>query len=247
MIEVEGLHKSYGAVAAVDGVSFVAPDGQITGLLGANGAGKTTTLGMIGGVVKPDAGSIRIDGAGSAAPIEMRRRVGALSDHQGIYSRLTARENIRFFGQLHGLSGAGLEDRVQAAVSLLGLAAIADRRTAGFSQGERMKVALARALVHDPPNLLLDEPTNGLDIPTVRSLRRLLEDLRARGTCIIFSSHVLEEVSALCDTVVILAGGRVVAAGRPDEICRGAECASLDDAFMRLLNAEEVPVWLPRT
>jgi sodium transport system ATP-binding protein len=246
MIEVEGLHKSYGAVAAVDGVSFVAPDGQITGLLGANGAGKTTTLGMICGVAKPDAGTIRIDGA-AAATIEMRRRLGALPDHQGIYSRLTARENIRFFGQLHGLSGARLEDRVQAAVSLLGLVAIADRRTAGFSQGERMKVALARALVHDPPNLLLDEPTNGLDIPTVRTLRRLLEDLRARGTCIVFSSHVMEEVSALCDTVVILAGGRVVAAGHPHEICRGTECASLDDAFMRLSNAEEVPVWLPRT
>ena len=246
MIEVEGLYKRYGAVAAADGVSFVAPDGQITGLLGANGAGKTTTLGMICGVVKPDAGAIRIDGA-AAAPIEMRRRLGALPDHQGIYSRLTARENIRFFGQLHGLSGAGLEDRVQAAVSLLGLVAIADRRTAGFSQGERMKVALARALVHDPPNLLLDEPTNGLDIPTVRTLRRLLEDLRARGTCIVFSSHVMEEVSALCDTVVILAGGRVVAAGHPHEICRGTECASLDDAFMRLSNVEEVPVWLPRT
>ena len=246
MIEVEGLHKRYGAVAAVDGVSFVAPDGEITGLLGANGAGKTTTLGMICGVGKPDAGTIRIDGA-AAAKIEMRRRLGTLPDHQGIYSRLTARENIRFFGQLHGLSGAGLEDRVQAAVSLLGLVAIADRRTAGFSQGERMKVALARALVHDPPNLLLDEPTNGLDIPTVRALRRLLEDLRARGTCIVFSSHVMEEVSALCDTVVILAGGRVVAAGHPHEICRGTECASLDDAFMRLSNAEEVRVWLPRT
>ena len=220
MVEVEGLQKRYGAVPAVDGVSFVAPDGRITGLLGANGAGKTTTLGMIGGVVLPDAGAIRIDGARSATAIDMRRRVGALHDHKGMYSRLTARENIRYFGELHGLSGARLEDRVQAVVSLLGLDAIADRPTAGFSQGERMKVALARAIVHDPRNLLLDEPTSGLDVPTVRAFRSLLADLRARGACIIFSSHVLDEVSALCDTVVIIATGRVVAAGQPGEICR---------------------------
>jgi sodium transport system ATP-binding protein len=240
MIEVEGLRKRYGAIAAVDGVSFAAADGRITGLLGANGAGKTTTLAMIGGVVTPDAGSIRIDGA-AAGPIERRRRIGALHDHKGLYERLTARENIRYFGTLHGLSGAALERRVEAVISLLGLETVADRRTAGFSQGERMKVALARALVHDPRNLLLDEPTNGLDIPTVRAFRLLLADLRARGTCILFSSHVLEDVSALCDTVVIVAGGRVVAAGEPGGICRRAGTASLDEAFMRLSAAEEVP------
>ena len=245
MIEVEGLHKEFGAIAAVDGVSFVAADGRITGLLGANGAGKTTTLAMICGLVKPDAGYVRIDGTAAAASIETRRRVGALAEHQGIYSRLTARENIRYFGQLHGLSGDRLEDRVHAVVSLLGLGAIADRATAGFSQGERMKVALGRALVHDPANVLLDEPTNGLDIPTVHTLRRLLADLRARGTCIIFSSHVLDDVLALCDTVVILARGRVAAAGQSSEICRVVGCASLDDAFMKLSDAKEVPVWLP--
>lgn len=241
MMEVEGLHKRYGAVQAVDGVSFVASDGKITGLLGANGAGKTTTLGMICGLVKPDAGTIRIGRAGPTSPTEMRRRVGILHDHKGLYSRLTARENIRYFGQLHGLSGARLEDRVRAVISLLGLDAIADRRTAGFSQGERMKVALARAIVHEPGNLLLDEPTNGLDVPTVRAFRALLADLRAQGACIVFSSHVLGDVSALCDTIVMIAKGRVVAAGQPGEICREAGAASLDDAFMRLSNAGGKP------
>ena len=240
MIEVEGLYKRYGAVPAVDGVSFVAPDGKVTGLVGANGAGKTTTLGMICGVVKPDAGTIRIDGAASATSIDTRRRVGVLHDHKGLYSRLTARENIRYFGQLHGLSGAALEDRVQAVVSLLALGSIADRPAAGFSQGERMKVALARALVHEPGNLLLDEPTNGLDIPTVRTLRTLLADLRARGTCIVFSSHVIEEVRALCDKVVIVSRGRVVADGNAAEICRQANRASLEDAFLRLTGCEEM-------
>jgi len=238
MIEVEGLRKRYGSVTAVDGVSFAAPDGRITGLLGANGAGKTTTIGMICGVVTPDAGSVRIDGV--TAPIEMRRRIGALHDHKGLYMRLTARENIRYFGQLHGLSGAELEGRVQTVVSRLGLNAVADRQTAGFSQGERMKVALARALVHDPRTLLLDEPTNGLDIPTVRAFRQLLSDLRAQGTCIVLSSHVLEDVSAVCDDLVIIARGRVVAAGSQQEICRRAGAGSLEDAFMRLTTCEEV-------
>ena len=238
MLEVQGLRKRYGAVTAVDGVSFTAADGRITGLLGANGAGKTTTIGMICGVVTPDAGAVRIDGV--TAPIEMRRRIGALHDQKGLYARLTARENIRYFGELHGLSGGDLEPRVQAVVSRLGLDAVADRKTAGFSQGERLKVALARALVHDPRTLLLDEPTNGLDIPTVRAFRRLLSELRAQGTCIVFSSHVLEDVSAVCDDLVIIAKGRVVASGSQQEICRGAGTASLEDAFMRLSTCEEV-------
>jgi len=175
----------------------------------------------------------------------MRRRIGALHDHKGLYARLTARENIRYFGELHGLSGAGLDARVEAVMSRLGLDEHADRETAGFSQGERMKVALARALVHEPRTLLLDEPTNGLDIPTVRAVRTLLADMRARGTCIVFSSHVLEEVSALCDRVVVIARGRVVADGGLDEICRQAGTSSLDDAFMRL-SGREVTACLPQ-
>jgi sodium transport system ATP-binding protein len=245
MIEVEGLRKRYGAVRAVDDISFVARDGQITGLLGANGAGKTTTLGMIAGIVKPDEGIVRIDGA-VPPPVELRRRVGALLDHTGLYARLTARENVGYFGELHGLSGAELDVRVGTVVSLLGLDAIGGRRTAGFSQGERMKVALARALVHDPGTLLLDEPTNGLDVPTVRAFRTLLTGLRAQGKCIVFSSHVLEDVAALCDSLVIVARGRVVASGPLDEICRRAGGGSLEAAFMRLTAAEEVPECAPR-
>jgi sodium transport system ATP-binding protein len=244
MVEVEGLRKRYGAVRAVEDVSFVARDGQITGLLGANGAGKTTTLGMIAGVVRPDAGLVRIDGA-APAPLETHRRVGALLDHKGLYARLTARENVRYFGELHGLSGVALGSRVRSVVTLLGIDGIADRPAAGLSQGERMKVALGRALVHDPGTLLLDEPTNGLDVPTVRALRALLAELRAQGRCIVFSSHVLEDVSALCDTLVVLARGRVVATGAPDEICRRAGRVSLDEAFMRLTAPEEEPECVP--
>jgi sodium transport system ATP-binding protein len=241
MVEVEDLHKRYGAVPAVQGVSFVAHDAQITGLLGANGAGKTTTIGMMCGVTAPDAGTISIDGAGASTSIEMRRRVGALHDHKGLYARLSARENVRYFGALHGLTGTVLEERTQAVMALLGLEALADRPVAGFSQGERMKVALARALVHGPRNLLLDEPTNGLDIATVRSLRALLAELRARGACILLSSHVLGDVTAVCDRVVVIARGRVVAAGTPHEVCRRADAASLEDAFMRLSDETAVP------
>jgi len=239
MVVVEGLHKRYGSIPAVSGVTFAAPDGRITGVLGANGAGKTTTLGAICGVVKLDAGTICVDGAMPATAIALRRRTGALHDHKGLYERLTARENIRYFGALHGLSGAELEHRTEAVLARLGLHAIAGRRAAGYSQGERMKVALARALVHDPQNLILDEPTTSLDIPTVRALRTLLVELRAEGRCIILSSHVLQDM-AICDAVVIIDHGRVVAAGSPEEICRASGAASLDEAFMRLSRVEEV-------
>jgi sodium transport system ATP-binding protein len=223
-------------VAAVNGVSFTAADGQITGLLGENGAGKTTTLAMIGGVLKPDAGSIHIDGTDGRTSLDGRRRLGALLDHTGLYARLTARENIRYFGALHGLHD--LDERVSRTLTLLGLDALADRRAAGFSQGERMKVALARAVVHGPRNLLLDEPTNGLDISSVRALRGWLKDMRDRGLCIVFSSHVLEEVRALCDRIVILSKGRVAAHGTPDAICRDTGCDSLEDAFVQLVAGE---------
>jgi len=245
MLDVEGLRKTYGAVTAVEDVSFAAADGRITGLLGANGAGKTTTLGMIAGVTRPDAGAVRLDGT-PLPQAERRRRIGALHDHKGLYARLTARENIRYFGALHGLAGPDLERRLQRVLALLDLGAVAGRPVAGFSQGERMKVALARALVHDPGTLLLDEPTNGLDVPAVRAFRALLMDLRAQGACIVFSSHVLEDVSALCDTVVVIARGRVVASGEPRDLCQRAGCVSLDEAFMRLTSAAEESRCVPR-
>ena len=240
MLEVRSVRKRFGSVIAVDGVSFTAPDGQITGLLGENGAGKTTTLAMIGGVLTPDDGSIEIDGADVRTPRDGRSTLGALLDQRSLYSRLTARENIRYFGELHGLSAQQLDDRVLQTLTLLGLQGLADRRTAGFSQGERMKVALGRAIVHGPRNLLLDEPTNGLDIPAVRALRGWLADMRDRGMCILFSSHVLDDVRALCDRIVVISKGRVAAVGTPDAICRQTDCDSLEDAFVRLTATDEV-------
>ena len=230
MIILHRLGKRYGERIAVDNLSFDVPDGCITGLLGANGAGKTTTLRMIAGLLQPDQGTVDIPG-GSA-------KLGALLDHAGLYNRLTARENIAYFGRLRHVPN--LARRVDELLALLDLAAIADRPVAGFSLGERMKVALGRALVHDPANLLLDEPTSGLDIPTVRALRALLLDMRRRGRAIVLSSHVLDDIRAVCDRVVIIARGAVVAAGPIDDLCRETGCASLEEAYLRLVQVPEV-------
>jgi sodium transport system ATP-binding protein len=234
MITIQKLAKSFDTRPVVTDLSFEAPDGAITGLLGANGAGKTTTLRMLCGALQPDSGSIVVDDAAFGDALDRQRRIGALLDHMGIYPRLTVRENLAYFGRLRGMPAELLGERVEAVISVLGLGAIADRRTHGFSQGERMKTALGRALLHSPQNLLLDEPTNGLDIPTIRSLRDLLRRLRDSGTCIVYSSHVLDEVRALCDRVVIIAGGKIVAQGSPEELCSQAETASLEEAFIEL-------------
>jgi sodium transport system ATP-binding protein len=239
MIQVRQLRKRFGAVRAVNGISFEAPDGAITGLLGENGAGKTTTLAMVCGLMRPDEGSIQV-GSLPGTPLERRRQVGALLDHKGLYGRLTSRENIAYFGELHGMSGTVLSQRIQDVLVQLGLAEIADRQTAGFSQGERMKVALGRAIVHSPHHLLLDEPTNGLDIPAVHSLRDVLRRMRDGGTCVIFSSHVLDDVCALCDKVVIISHGRVVANGSEREICQQTGCATLESAFVTLTAPQEM-------
>jgi sodium transport system ATP-binding protein len=232
MIAIKNLHKRYGDRVAVQDISFEARDGEITGLLGANGAGKTTTLRIIAGLLKPGAGSVRVDG-----PLDS---MGALLDHTGLYSRLTARENIAYFGRLRGVTALG--EQVHRMIEELGLDAIADRRAGDLSAGERLKVALGRALVHSPRNLLLDEPTNGLDIPTVRSLRDLLRQMRARGRCMLFSSHVLEEVQALCDRIVVIARGAVVANGSPEQLCREAGCGSLEEAYLRFAGPGEAAV-----
>jgi len=243
VIVVENLCKAFGRrreVQAVDGVSFTAADGEITGLLGPNGAGKTTLLRMLATLVVPDAGSARI---GQHDVVKhrnaVRRRIGVLSDARGLYPRLSARENVRYYGALHGLSGAALERRIDELVGALGIAHIADRRTQGFSQGERMKVAIARALVHDPDTILLDEPTNGLDIMSTRALREMLRGLRAQGKCLLFSSHVMQEVTQLCDRIVILGHGRVVARGTADELTAQSGERSLEEAFVRLLGSAE--------
>ena len=233
MIRVDHISKSFGGVRAVRDICFTAPDGVITGLLGENGAGKTTTLTLISGLAAADEGSIQV-GPDVSGPIERRRRLGALLDHKGLYDRLTVRENIAYFGELQGLSGAELATRATALLAQLGLEQIADRRAAGLSQGERMKVALGRALVHSPGHLLLDEPTNGLDIPSVHNLRDLLRRLRDAGTCVLFSSHVLDEVLALCDLVVVLSHGRVVATGSVSALCQQTQCTTLEEAYLSL-------------
>jgi len=240
VIEARGLRKAFGTVVAVDGVSFTAPDGRVTGLLGPNGAGKTTALRIVCTVMRPDAGWVRVDGFDPVTdPREVQRRLGVLPDAHGLYPRLTSRENVRYFGRLHGLHGADLDARIERLVSLLDMADIADRRSEGFSHGERMKVALARALVHDPQNVLLDEPTNGLDVMSTRALRDIIRRLREDGRCVLFSSHVMQEVAALCDDVVIVAGGRVVADGTPEDLRRTTGCDTLEDAFVAVLGTAE--------
>ena len=241
MIRVDGLRKRFGAVTAVDGVSFEARDGAITGLLGPNGAGKTTTLRMLYAVMRPDEGAIEVDAVDAVRePQQAQARLGVMPDGFGLYPRLTAREHIHYFGELQGVSGARLKQRTGELLDLLDLAAIADRRTEGFSHGERTKVALARALVHDPRNVILDEPTNGLDVMSTRTVRAIVRRLREHGHCVLFSSHVMHEVSALCDAIVVIASGRVVARGSPDDLRAQTGCSNLEDAFVALTGAARV-------
>lgn len=236
MIEARDLVKRFGSVEAVRNVSFVARDGRITGLLGPNGAGKSTTLRMLYTLLQPDGGSARIDDIDAAAdPDAARRRLGVLSHNAGIYPLLTARENILYFGELHGMSRGARERRADALIELLEMRDFASRRAKGFSQGQKLKTALARALVHEPRNVILDEPTNGLDVMAVRNLRALLLRLRDAGHCVLFSSHVMQEVAGLCDEIVVVAAGRVVAMGTADQLRSDANAASLEDAFVHLV------------
>jgi sodium transport system ATP-binding protein len=244
MIRVEGLRKSFatrsGVVQAVDGVSFDAADGQITGLLGPNGAGKTTTLRMLYTLMRPEAGRVLVDGIDAVAePMRVRQRIGVLPDARGIYKRLSARENIAYFAALHGLDQATIRTRTERLADALEMRDFLDRRTEGFSQGQRTKTAIARALVHDPRNVVLDEPSNGLDVMTTRALREFLLGLRGEGRCVLFSSHIMQEVARLCDRIVVIAHGRVVADGTPDELRAATGCASLEDAFVKVIGSEE--------
>ncbi|HQZ31587.1 MAG TPA: ATP-binding cassette domain-containing protein [Arenimonas sp.] len=240
MIEVRNLHKAFGKVKAVDGVSFRANDGQITGLLGPNGAGKTTSLRMLYTLMKPDAGQVLVDGIdANMDPTGVRRRLGVLPDSRGLYKRLSSRENIRYFGRLHGLDDALIAQRTLALATALEMGDIIDRRTEGFSQGQRVKTAIARALVHDPRNVILDEPTNGLDVMATRAMRRFLHQLRDEGRCVLFSSHIMQEVAALCDRIVIIARGQVVAEGTPDELREQTGESNLEDAFVKAIGTEE--------
>ena len=240
MIEVQDLHKSFGKVQAVRGVSFRAPDARITGLLGPNGAGQSTTLRVLYTLIKPDRGTARVDGHDVInEALAVRGSMGVLPHNAGLYPRLSARENIEFFGRMNGLDKTTLRRNTDRVVEMLEIGDFATRRAKGFSQGQRIKVALARAMVHEPKNILLDEPTNGLDVMATRSLRTLIRRLRDEGKCVLFSSHVMQEVAALCDEIVIIAGGRVAAAGTPKQIRSNAGEENLEDAFVKAIGSEE--------
>ncbi|TJY61095.1 ATP-binding cassette domain-containing protein [Sinimarinibacterium sp. CAU 1509] len=240
MIEVSNVRRAFGTLQAVDGVSFIAADGQITGLLGPNGAGKTTTLRMLYTLLRPDAGSIRVDDIDVLEnPLEARRRLGVLPDARGLYKRFTARENIEYFGRLQGLDESTLQRRVDELIRRLEMQDIEHRRADGFSQGQRVKTAIARALVHDPRNIVLDEPTNGLDVMSTRSLRRYLLQLRDEGRCVVLSSHIMQEVAALCDHIVVIAHGRVVASGTSAALLEQTGASSLEDAFVEVIGSGE--------
>jgi sodium transport system ATP-binding protein len=241
LIEAQHLYKHFGAVTAVRDVSLLARDGRITGLLGPNGAGKSTTLRMLYTVLRPDAGDALIDGHSAVhAPLAAAARLGVLPHGGGIYPNLSARENILYFAALQGLARGAARARAAELIALLEMEEFADRRAKGFSQGQRIKTALARALVHSPQNLLLDEPTNGLDVMAVRAVRELLRRLCAAGHCVLFSSHVMQEVTALCDEVVVIAAGTVLASGTPEDIRARAGGASLEDAFVKLIGGAEI-------
>ena len=240
MISVDNIHKSFGQVKAVRGVSFSAPDGKVTGLLGPNGAGKSTTLRVLYTVLKPDEGTAAIDGIDVVAEsLRARQRIGALPHGAGLYPHLTARENIAYYAALCGLPKDDIDGRVEGIVDLLDIHDFVDRRTKGFSQGQRTKVALARALVHDPQNVILDEPSNGLDVMATRSLRELILRLRDDGRCVLFSSHVMQEVAALCDDIVIIANGKVAIDDSADGIRDRTGCEDLEEAFVRAIHMVE--------
>ena len=247
MIVAEQLRKTFPGrgkdktpVVAVDQVGFTAHDGEITGLLGPNGAGKTTTLRMLYTLMSPETGRVLVDGVDVANdPERVRRSLGVLPDARGVYKRLTARENITYFGELHGLSAAQIAERTTRLATALQMEDFLDRATEGFSQGQRTKTAIARALIHDPKNVILDEPTNGLDVMTTRGLREFLRQLRVEGRCVIFSSHIMQEVAALCDRIVIISHGRVSAEGTPDELRAQAGEDNLEDAFVKLIGSDE--------
>jgi sodium transport system ATP-binding protein len=244
MIEIKAVAKSFatkkGTVEAVKSVSLTARDGQITGLLGPNGAGKTTTMRLLYGLLKPSHGSVRVDGIDiEEDKVGVRKRLGVLPDTRGLYPRLTARENIAYFAELNGLTPKDYEAELERLIQSLEMADFVDRRCEGFSQGQRTKTAIARSVIHRPQNIVLDEPTNGLDVMTTRGLRRFLLNCKAEGRCIVLSTHIMQEVAALCDHVVVIAKGSVMAEGSPEHLQQQAQQESLEDAFVHLIGSEE--------
>lgn len=223
-------------IVALHNVSFTLNDGEITGLLGLNGAGKSTLMRLIYGLLLPSSGEVWVDDyCVSQEPNRARQQLGVLPDDTGLYKRLTARENIRYFGELQGINTAELEQGIDKLIRWLGMESIADRRAEGFSLGERMKTSLARAIVHQPQHILLDEPTNGLDVITTRAVRHLLQELKAEGRCVIFSSHLMHEVSGLCDRIIVIHKGDILADGNLESIKEAGKASNLEDAFVNLV------------
>lgn len=240
MIKVSNLHKSFGKVKAVKGISFEVRDGEITGLLGPNGAGKTTTLRMLYSLLPPDEGEIRIDGLDPTRDaMAIKHTLGVVPDSRGLYTRMSARENISYYGKLHGMSTGDINTRIDELVATLDMTDFIERRTEGFSQGQRVKVAIARAMVHRPQTVLLDEPSNGLDVMSTRALRRYILGLKEAGHSVILSTHIMQEVAALCDRIIIIANGQIAADGTAQELLEKSGCDSIEDAFVRLIGSEE--------
>jgi sodium transport system ATP-binding protein len=241
VITAVNLYKNFGEVAALKGVTFSAGDGMVTGLLGPNGAGKTTTLRILYTLLDPDAGYAQVDGYNTQEDrLEVQRRIGALPDSHGLYPRLTARENIRYYGRLKGMSGSKLENSIDYLIKILDMKEIEHRKTEGFSSGQRVKVAIARALVHEPKNVLLDEPSTGLDVMSTRAMRTFILRLKDEGKCVLFSSHIMQEVSALCENIYIINRGEVVACGSPEHLLVSLQEDSLEEAFVSAIDSEDV-------
>ena len=239
MIEVRNLRKSFKDLVAVEDVSFLAQDGEVTGLIGPNGAGKTTTMRILYTIMQPNSGVALIDGFNASTdPQEVQSRIGVLPDNRGLYPRLTAREHVRYYGRLHGMDRDELERIIDELVETLGMSAEADRRTKGFSKGQTLKIALARALVHKPHNVILDEPTNGLDVASSRAVRDLVRRIRDEGRCVLFSSHIMSEVQALCDRIIVMGYGRIVAEGTPDDLATMTGQADLEEIFVAIAKEE---------
>jgi len=240
MIKVTNLQKSFGDVKAVRGISFEVRDGEITGLLGPNGAGKTTTLRMLYSLLPPDEGEIRIDGLDPTVDaMAIKRTLGVVPDSRGLYTRMSARENIAYYGALHGMSHKDIDGRISELIETLDMTDFIERRTEGFSQGQRVKVAIARAMIHNPQTVMMDEPSNGLDVMSTRALRRYILNLKAAGHSVVLSTHIMQEVAALCDRIIIIAKGKIAANGTAQELLEQSNCDSLEDAFVHLIGTEE--------
>jgi len=240
MIQVQNVYKTFGEVKALQGISFDAGDGEITGLLGPNGAGKTTCLRILYTVMQPDRGHALVDGIDiTRSRLEVQKKIGVLPDAAGLYPRLTARENIRYYGRMHGLGGAALEARIDDLSRTFDMQDFIDRKTEGFSTGQRVKVAIGRALIHDPKHVLLDEPTSGLDVMSTRTMREVIRRMREDGKCVLFSSHIMQEVSALCDRIVVIAKGEIVADGTPLHLLETTGEENLEDAFVAVIGSGE--------